>query len=33
MPQIAKLYEKAIKYCLNIFLEKYNVINEFQYGV
>ena len=32
MPQIAKLYENAIKYRLNNFLEKYNIIHKSQYG-
>ena len=32
MPQIAKLYEKAIKYRLNKFLEKYNIIHKSQCG-
>ena len=32
LPQIAKIYDKAIKYRLNNFLGKYNIINKSQYG-
>ena len=32
MPQIAKLPEKTNKYHLNNFLEKYDIINNSQYG-
>ena len=31
LPRVAKIYEKAIKYRLNNFLEKYNIINKYQY--
>ena len=31
LPQIAKIYKKAIQYRLNNFLEKYNIINKSQY--